>query len=307
VDDTEDLVDDDFEVVLPSVAEPHLHPLARRGRGIGCGSSVLAIVPHFKCENWLAGSLESLLRQTHPLDGIVVVDDGSAVPPAEIVGRYPKITLLAVAENGGPYRLFQEVIMHTDYDAYLFQDADDWSAPNRLALLLAEADRSGAEMVGCQSYRVLCGEGEVVPTTFPRDVNAAHEVRPTKHAVMHPSCVISRDLVVRAGGYATGLRYGGDTEFEHRATHVGRIVNIPQFAYVVRKRPESLTSSPETGLDSAGRLAGRRVEFEKARANVARVAKGGSPDLTPQAMAEPPQINHLLGPRLRRFGGGEWP
>jgi hypothetical protein len=286
--------------------DPLAHPLARRDGRLSRRCSVLAIVPHFKCEAWLGDCLESLLRQTHPLTGIVVVDDGSGEPPIDVVRRYPGVTLLAVAENGGPYRILQEVIAHTGYDAYLPQDADDWSGPTRLALLLAEAERSGAEMVGCQGHRLISSEGEVVPLTFPLDVNAALEVSPTRHAVMHPSSVVTRDLVFRAGGYATGLRFGGDTEFEHRAAYVGRIVNIPHFAYVVRNRQDSLTTSPETGLQSPERLELRRVEFERALANAERAAHGAAPDLTPLALAKPVALHHVLGPRLRSVTGGTW-
>ncbi|MFN8643025.1 MAG: hypothetical protein U0802_15740 [Candidatus Binatia bacterium] len=45
------------------------------------------------------------------------------------------------------------MIAETDYDGYLFQDADDWSAHDRLALLLRAAARRGADLVGCQEGR----------------------------------------------------------------------------------------------------------------------------------------------------------
>jgi hypothetical protein len=135
---------------------------------------------------------------------------------------------LEAGENVGPYRLSQQVIAATGYDAYMFQDADDWSVPHRLRILLAEAERTGAEQVGCQGYRLISAEAEVVPLTYPLDVNAVLEATPTRHRLMHPSSVISRDLVMRAGGYATGLRFGGDSEFLHRAVHAGRLVNVPE-------------------------------------------------------------------------------
>jgi glycosyltransferase involved in cell wall biosynthesis len=295
------------ELIPTAPEETVLHPVAHPGHGLNRRSSVLAIVPHFRCEEWLGDALASLVQQTRPLDGIVVVDDGSPEPPAAVVRHFPSVTLLAADSNGGPYRLFQTVVINTGYDAYMPHDADDWSSPDRLALLLAEAERSGAEMIGSQSHRLLCTEGEVVPTIFPLDVNAAHVEKPTRHAIMHPSCVVSRDLILRAGGYASGLKFGGDTEFEHRATHVGRIVNIPHFAYMVRRRPDSLVSSPETGLDSASRKEGKRVEFERALANAARVAKGKAPDLTPQATANPVPLRHIAGPLLRSIEGGYWP
>src|SRR6185369_2214634 len=125
-------------------------------------SSVLALIPHYRCEEWLSECLESLLAQTRPLDGIVIIDDASPHPPVEIVRKFPEVTLLTAAENGGPYRLIQEVINNTRYDAYLFQDADDWSTYDRLELLLDEAERTGAELVGSQELRVFCDSREVM-------------------------------------------------------------------------------------------------------------------------------------------------
>lgn len=289
------------------IDDPLAHPLARRENRLNRRSSVLAIVPHFRCEAWLGDCLDSLVKQTHPLDGIAVVDDGSGEPPLDIVRSFPQVTLFTSTENVGPYRISQEVVDRTGYDAYLFQDADDWSAPTRLALLLAEAERTGAEIVGCQAHRLISDEAEVVPLTYPLDVNASLEVAPTRHAVMHPSSIVARDLVIRIGGYATGMRFGADTEFEQRARHVARIVNIPHFAYVVRNRDNSLTSSDETGLRSAERLAQGREHVERINKNAARIAAGKAPILTPAAVAGPLPLTYLAGPPLRSATGGTWP
>jgi hypothetical protein len=293
-------------VPLEFIDDPLAHPLARPG-ALGFHSSVLAVVPQFRCEPFLADCLDSLVRQTRPLDGVVVIDDASGSPPVEIVQQFPAATLLASGENVGPYRLSQQVIAATGYDAYLFQDSDDWSLPERLELLLAEAERTGAEQVGCQGYRLISAEAEVVPLTYPMDVNAVLEATPTKHRLMHPSSVITRDLVMRAGGYAMGLRFGGDSEFLHRSVHVGRIVNSPRFAYVVRNREHSLTSSPETGLESPERVAQRQAEAVRSAENAARVARGEPPDLTPTRSAPPAPLRHLTGPRLRGADGRPWP
>ncbi|HET8521821.1 MAG TPA: glycosyltransferase family A protein [Thermomicrobiales bacterium] len=279
---------------------------ASRGR-LTRASTVLTIVPHFHCHQWLGDCLASLVDQTRPPEGIVVVDDGTGQPPVEIVRAFPSVTLLETVENVGPYRISQTVIERTGYDAYMFQDADDWSLPERLQLELEEAERSGAEVVGCQGHRLISAEGEMVPITFPRDVNAAHRRNPVRHAIKHPGSIVSRELVMRIGGYATGLRFGADTEFEHRATHVARMINIPQFAYVVRNRENSLTSSADTGIGSPARNQMREIENARALENVARVAAGEPPDLTPQAVAGPVEMLHLAGPLLRSASGGSWP
>lgn len=286
--------------------DPRNHPLARLG-ALSRRSSILVVIPHFHCERWLGQGLDSLLRQTRPPDGIVVIDDGTGEPPIDVVREFPQVTLLESVENVGPYRLSQQTITSTKYDAYCFQDADDWSLPTRIEHLLLEAERTGAEYLGCQGYRLISSEGEAVPLTYPLDVNAALEVNPTKHAVMHPGSIISRDLVTRAGGYPMGMRFGGDTEFEHRAVHVGRIVNVPTFEYVLRNRPESLTSSEETGLRSAARSTLRETEFARVAENSERIARGEAPNLEPLMTADPVGIRHLLGPKLRGSAGMEWP
>jgi len=269
------------------------HPALNRN------SSVCALIPHYRCEQWLGACLESLLAQTRPLDGIVVIDDASPHPPVEIVRRFPTVTLLTAAENGGPYRLIQEVINNTRYDAYLFQDADDWSTSDRLELLLDEAERTGAELIGSQELRVLCDSSEILPCRYPLDVNAALAVRPA-HPLLHPTSMIARDLVQRLGGFATGLRFGGDSELLLRAGYVARIVNVPSYCYFRRHRSGSLTTDPTTGLETPVRLELQKLLKERQMNNASAVLRGESPLLEPFASAAPAQLTHILGPELSR-------
>ena len=265
-------------------------------------SSVLAVIPHHRCQAWLADAIESLVTQTRPPDGIAVVDDAGDEAPADIVARFPQVTLLKVAAraNVGPYRLCQQVIKETAYDAYLWQDADDWSMPRRLQRLLEAAERTGAELVGSQELRVLCGEGDAVPFTYPLDVNAALEKEPTSFPLLHPTSIVSRDLMMRVGGFATALRFSGDSEFLRRAMHVARGVNVPEFCYARRIRPGSLTTSATTGLQSPQRLVLWATLHARARANAELVARGLAPVLEPLAVAPPVRLTHVLGPPLRK-------
>ena len=73
-------------------------------------SRVMAIVPHYKCEEWLFQCLESLVNQIRPPDAVVVVDDNSPQPPTDIVKQFPQVTLMTTMENVGPYRIIQQVI-----------------------------------------------------------------------------------------------------------------------------------------------------------------------------------------------------
>lgn len=264
-------------------------------------SSVLAVVPHHGCEAWLGDAIESLVVQTRPLEGIVVVDDAEGDAPTGIVGEFPQVTLLKVVarSNVGPYRISQQVIKETAYDGYLWQDADDWSMPERLERLLGAAERTGAELVGSQELRVLCGLGDAVPFTYPLDVNAALDKEPTSFPLLHPTSIVSRDLMERVGGFATGLRFSGDSEFLRRAMHAARGVNVPDFCYARRIRAGSLTTAPGTGLRSPQRIVLMATLHARARANAELVALGQEPVLEPLTVAPPVRVAHLQGPPLR--------
>jgi len=269
---------------------------------LGPHSSVLAVIPHYRCEEWLDDCLASLVTQTRPLDGIVVIDDASDDPPLGIVQRYPAVTLLHAVRNVGPYRLVQQVIEETDYDAYLFQDADDWSAPERLDLLLRGAERCGAELIGTQEIRVFCDEPEVVPIPWPLDVHAQFEEKPTAFPLLHPTSLVSRDLVVTLGGFASGLRFSGDAEFLRRARFVSHVANIPEYVYYRRIREGSLTTAPATNLQSPERKRVMEMLWERARQNAELASGGGRPELEPCRTAPSVGLAHIAGPALRRAG-----
>jgi len=271
----------------PAVAgPPRLHP----------GSRVLAIVPHFRCEAWLGRCLRSLTRQTRAPQSIVVVDDASPTPPSDIVAAFPGVTLLCSRENVGPFRLIQTVIDRTRFDAYMFQDADDWSANDRLALLLDGAERTGAELIGCQELRFDMPAGVSGHCYVPNASRSLATVQ--RYSILHPTSLVSRDLVSRVGGFATGVKFGGDLEFQLRAHHCGHVVNIERYGYFRRQREGSLWTSPDTGRHSAVRQTQVNQIVERARANAQAVALGQAPDLRPFRHAGPVALEHVLGPAL---------
>lgn len=284
------------EIASARVADEAPDPGAGRAANLHERSRILAVVPHFRCEAWLATALASLRAQTRPPDAVVVVDDGSPTPPADVVGSFAGCTLLAADDNHGPYRLVQQVIADTDYDGYLFQDADDWSAHDRLELLLRAAARTGADLVGCQEGRWQA-DRPALCCLFPANASRALAAAPV-HALLHPTSLVSRAFVLRAGGYATGLRFFGDAEFLWRGHHWGLVANIPFVSYFRQSRPDSLTGSPDTGHESPARM---RIKADcKRRFWQAREARerGEPPRPDPYRTAPPIALRHVAGPRL---------
>jgi Glycosyl transferase family 2 len=276
------------------VTRPKLSP---QPSSLSLKSRILAIIPHKDCQDWLESAILSLLWQTRPIEAIAVVDDCSVQLPDSICMKYPQVTLLKTPQSVGPYQIIQSLTTTNDFQAYLFQDSDDWSTPERLEQLLNAAVAHGAEIVGCQELRLDYLSASLYPVLYPLDVQAAL-VQAPGHALLHPTSLVSRFAINAVGGFANGLRFGGDTEFLLRAYQRVRAINIPYFGYFRRKHPKSLTTSPQTGLDSPQRL--KLLQTLKARARLHQELQHQHHpvNLQPLCQIPPIQLTYCCGPRL---------
>ena len=167
------------------------------------------------------------------------------------------MTLLHAERNVGPYRLVQQVIEETDYDAYLFQDADDWSAPDRLEQLLAagERDRRRADR-HAGDPRLLRRAGGRADRVAARRATRSSPSKPTAFPLLHPTSIVTRDLVMALGGFASGLRFSGDAELLRRARFVARVANVAR-PLLLPPHPRELADDgaarPASGRRSASR------------------------------------------------------
>ena len=85
-------------------------------------------------EAYLASSIDSILTQTYTPIEIVIVDDGSSDSSIEIVKRYSEKVVLHACDHRGVWaaRNFGVEVAKGDFIA--FQDADDISFSNRIAI-----------------------------------------------------------------------------------------------------------------------------------------------------------------------------
>lgn len=90
--------------------------------------NVSAVVTAHDEEEYIAGCLESILAQTHPLDEAIVIDDRSTDRTQEIVLRYPvklyRVTFgdTYLAKREGIFLARNDVILSVDGDTILAKD-----------------------------------------------------------------------------------------------------------------------------------------------------------------------------------------
>lgn len=232
--------------------------------------SVTASVPCFGANRYVRRAVESLLAQTHTDLTVVVVNDGDNNPPwSELAHLHdPRLVRFSLERNHGPYFVHHVVLAASDTPYFLIQDADDWSAPNRVRKLLSQLLLEGSDLAfsAWQQYRQ-DGNGTLRPDSVRwhrRDARAQMPLRPCSflfdpvltdtfiNRASHHG-VFRRKALERIGGYYGGFRMNHDTLLTNLLLMTGKVsfVEAPLYHYVIRH--DSLSHSRATGARSSAR------------------------------------------------------
>ena len=99
---------------------------------------VTIAIPCFNNGQWLRQAVESALAQTWPAVEVIVVDDGSTDGSHEIAQSFgPRIRLFQTAHGGAP-QARNQALEQARGEWVQFLDADDYLAPEKIALQFAE-------------------------------------------------------------------------------------------------------------------------------------------------------------------------
>lgn len=115
------------------------------------GPLVSVIVPTHDPGPSLTTALESLLVQSYRRLEILIMDDGSRPEVAESLGRWeardPRITVVSLPHNRGPYYARNTAVQEYAHGDYLtVHDDDDWSHPRKIELQVAHLEAEPAEL-----------------------------------------------------------------------------------------------------------------------------------------------------------------
>jgi glycosyltransferase involved in cell wall biosynthesis len=201
--------------------------------------SVSVIVPTYNRALLLPETLESIFHQTRPAEEIIVVDDGSTDHTAEILCRYPGITVITAA-NGGDLKARNIGLKAATSDLVAFCDSDDVWEKDFLEVMVGQWNHK-TEPASCYSdFRILQGtktqdrtKFENAPADFFKGMHALSEssgvfmdeivCQLLTFQPLFPSCMVAnRKMLLGLGGWDEGVSrlVGGDFATAIRmATH----------------------------------------------------------------------------------------
>lgn len=219
---------------------------------------VTVIMAHYNTAVFVAGAARSILKQTFRDLELIIIDDASeGWEWLDALGSFAKDARMKIyrsATNEGNYALKSQALYMSDSALIAFQDADDLSAPDRLARQVDALGRHRIDILGT-SFAYIDAAGRVTrERTMPWHAGFALRCG-RSFAMLHPTQMIRRDAFERLGGFDCNLRIAGDHDFLLRASLDHRLGNLPEVLYYYRVHPGALTQAPQTGYNSTERKA----------------------------------------------------
>ncbi len=125
------------------------------------GSRVSVIIPCFNAAEFVAATIESVLRQTRPAAEILAIDDGSTDETLAVLAGFGDRIRVLRKKNGGPATARNVGIRHATGDYLAFLDSDDLWEEDKLARQLAEFEahpETGLLFSEAWMFREVAGE-----------------------------------------------------------------------------------------------------------------------------------------------------
>ncbi len=206
---------------------------------------VSAVITAYNSEAYIAEAIQSVLKQTCPVDEILVVDDGSNDHTGQIVAQFENSGVRYLYQNNSGVSIARNLgIQTTTGDFIAFLDADDiWlEEKNRLqtdylashpqvALVSGFAWRSNA----LKGDRWLTGKIQKNMKTMRREI-LVHNV------IGNPSMAMARrSALYEAGLFDSNIRLCEEFDLWNRLAARFEISVLPEPVVIYRVHPENLS------------------------------------------------------------------
>ena len=222
------------------------------------GPLISVVMTCYDCAHYVDAAIRSVLEQTHRQLELIVVDDASrdgtwrrlqAAAAAD-----PRVRAVRLEHNVGTYAAKNVGLLLAHGDLLAFQDADDWSCPERFAQCLVPLRRRPwLQAVACEYVR-LQDDGRFWSSL----------VWPLQRRT--PNSVIFRRRVLERIGFFDEHRFGSDSEYVARlqvAFGPRALYRLQRPLIIAARRENSLMTAASSGLDSCGRSQAR-ADFQEA-------------------------------------------
>lgn len=225
------------------------------------------IMPHRGNLEELETALWYLNKQTTTPQKIsVCFDEFVTEQHFKIADKHTKARFFVNFPSGvGPYPSRDVLARGTEENMIVFHDSDDVSTTNRIGILTNILKTENIDAVGSHELRVDKIKKRIEAKCYPLDVIGAKN-NTDLQCIFFPSTAIKKSAYLKVGGLSTIRKHSSDSQFYWRAHFFLNIKNVDEFLYIRVKQENTLTTAPETALDTKVRIRlNRQWYFDFAR------------------------------------------
>lgn len=206
------------------------------------------IMPAYNAAEFIEQAVDSILKQTVTNFELLICDDGSTDATWEKLHSYkdPRIRLLKNDNNLGNVETTNRLFVEAQGRYIAIQDADDWSAPNRIELQFRHLENN-TRLSAC--YTQMCKvdvKGNLLwRSRFPTSDRGIKCAMPHHFQILCASILFRRNILNEIGNYQeyfSGVG-GADWYWTYLLFERFQAENLEETLYYYRANPNSLTHS----------------------------------------------------------------
>jgi len=213
---------------------------------------VSIIIPCFNGEKFVGEAIQSALDQTYPHKEVIVIDDGSTDDSLGVIKSFGDCIHWETGPNRGGCAARNRGVELAKGEFIQFLDADDILYPQKI-------ERQLAVMEGLSETLVFCdAESDSVP--HPHHVRKDSTDDPVifmlRGGLQTSAPLHRRDWLNEVSGFREDLPCSQERDLHLRIAALGvRFQRLPEVLYLVRRRPESVSSNFEKVVDQFSGIA----------------------------------------------------
>jgi len=206
---------------------------------------VSVVIPAYNAEPYLEDCLRSVLSQTHPVEEVLVVDDGSTDGTKRIVESFGSPVRLLEQKQGGPARARNLAVSQARGEWIAFLDADDMWVPEKVQKQL-DALAANPDAVFCYTgLLALKLDGSRVPVPPPALAHVDAMLSLTNVGIPPSAVMLRRETLLQVGGFNEIQRGCEDWDLWFRLRKLGTFCEVPEALTVYRESLGGLSSNAE--------------------------------------------------------------
>lgn len=199
---------------------------------------VSAVITAYNSETFVKDAVESVLRQTLPVDEVVVVDDGSSDRTGEIVKQFAERGVRYLYQNNqGPGAARNRGVNETSGELIAFLDADDiWLEHKNQKQMECLLEHPDVALVSGFAWWWNVAKGiRKVSGEVPKNRSALKREILVHNVVGNPSMVLlRREALLDVGLFDANIQWGQDWELWIRLVDRYDVLLIPEPVIVYR-------------------------------------------------------------------------